>query len=79
MRRRTEHRATYPCCPEEPAVSYEDIRFEVDAGVAVVTLHRPDALNAFSGRMGEELGDAYRRCDTDDAVRVVIVTGAGPF
>ena len=58
-------------------MSYEDIRFEVDAGVAIVTLHRPDALNAFSGRMGEELGDAYRRCDADDAVRAVIVTGEG--
>jgi len=59
-------------------VSYEDIRFEIrDDGVAIITLHRPDALNAFSGKMGEEWGEAYRRCDSDDAVRAVVVTGAG--
>lgn len=58
-------------------MSYEDIRFEVDAGVAVATLNRPEQMNAFSGRMGEELGDVYRRCDADDAIRVLILTGAG--
>jgi len=58
-------------------VSYQDIRFELDAGVARITLNRPDAMNSFSGRMGEELGDAYRRCDADDAVRAIVLTGAG--
>lgn len=59
-------------------MSYEDIRFEVrDDGVAIITLHRPEALNAFSGRMGLEWGEAYRRCDADDAIRAVVVTGAG--
>jgi enoyl-CoA hydratase/carnithine racemase len=57
--------------------SYEDIRFELDDGVAVVTLNRPDHLNAFSGKMGKELAHAYRRCDADDDVRVVVLTGAG--
>jgi enoyl-CoA hydratase/carnithine racemase len=56
---------------------YEDIRLAVDAGVATITLERPERLNAFSGRMGRELGDAYRRCDADDAVRAVVLTGAG--
>jgi enoyl-CoA hydratase/carnithine racemase len=55
---------------------YEDIRFEVADGVALITLHRPEARNAFTGRMGEELGHAYRRCDADDDVRAVVVTGA---
>jgi len=58
-------------------VDYQDIRFEVADGVAVVQLNRPDQQNAFSGKMGEELGHAYRRCDQDDAVRVVVLTGAG--
>lgn len=58
-------------------MSYEDISFRLDDGVAVICLDRPDARNAFSGRMGRELADAYRRCDDDDAVRVVILTGAG--
>lgn len=55
----------------------QDIRFEIDDGVALITLHRPEHLNAFSGTMGRELGAAYTACDADDAVRVVVVTGAG--
>jgi enoyl-CoA hydratase/carnithine racemase len=58
-------------------VEYRDIRFALEDGVAVVTLHRPEQRNAFSGRMGEELSHAYARCDGDDAVRVVVLTGAG--
>jgi enoyl-CoA hydratase/carnithine racemase len=57
--------------------AYQDIRFEQSGGIAVITLHRPEQLNAFSGRMGEELGDAFRRCDEDDAVRAAVLTGAG--
>jgi len=58
-------------------VSGGDLRFEIDDGVAIVTLDRPERRNAFSGPMGEALGDAYRRCDEDDAVRAVVLTGAG--
>lgn len=58
-------------------MDYQDIRFELADGIAVVTLHRPDRLNAFTGRMGKELTHAYERCDADDDVRVVILTGAG--
>ena len=55
-----------------------DLRFELDDhGVATLTLDRPDKLNAFSGAMGEALAAAYRRCDEDDAVRAVVLTGAG--
>ena len=57
--------------------SYQDIRFNVSDGVAVIELHRPEHLNAYSGRMGVELGDAYRHCDQDDSIRAVVVTGAG--
>jgi enoyl-CoA hydratase/carnithine racemase len=59
------------------SVDTRDIRFELDRGVATIELHRPEARNAFTGRMGEELGAAYRRCDADDAVRAVVLTGAG--
>lgn len=58
-------------------MSYEHIRFELSEGVAVITLNRPEQLNAFTGTMGRELGEAYRACDADDAVRVVVLTGAG--
>ncbi|MFM8305386.1 MAG: enoyl-CoA hydratase-related protein [Actinomycetota bacterium] len=50
---------------------------EVEEGVAVITLDRPDILNAFSTRMGRELEDAYRICDTREDVRAVVLTGAG--
>ena len=48
-----------------------------DSGVAVLTLDGSDRLNAFSGETARQLGAAYRRCDADDAVRAVVVTGAG--
>jgi len=55
-----------------------DLLFEVDDdGVACITLNRPDAMNAFGGDMPRALSDAYRRCDEDDAIRAVVVTGAG--
>lgn len=55
-----------------------DLLFELDPeGVALITLNRPEQRNAFSGAMGAALGDAYRRCDEDDAVRAVVLTGAG--
>ena len=59
-------------------MDYEHIRFTVDEGVALITLHRPDVRNAFSGRMGAELGDAYRSCDADDDIRAVVLTGTPP-
>ena len=58
-------------------MSYEQIRYEVDANVLTITLHRPDKLNAFTVTMMHELIDAFDRADADDAVRAIIVTGAG--
>ena len=58
-------------------MSYEDIRFDVSEGVAIIELHRPEHLNTYTGRMGAELGDAYRTCDNDDSIRAVVLTGAG--
>ena len=57
--------------------SFEEIRYDVSNGVATVTLHRPEKMNAFTQRMLEELIAAFGRAVEDDAVRVVIVTGAG--
>src|SRR5947199_9829287 len=56
---------------------YEQILHEVVDGVLTITLHRPEKLNAFTPTMMRELIDAFDRADADDAVRVVIVTGAG--
>ena len=55
----------------------DEILLEVTDGVAVITFNRPDALNTFTYEMMNGLGDAYRRCDEDDAIKVVVVTGAG--
>lgn len=46
-------------------------------GVLTLTLNRPDQLNAYTATMGRELEAAFRRADADDAVRAVVVTGAG--
>ncbi len=58
-------------------MKYTDIGFEVGGGVAVITLQRAEHLNAFTGAMGRGIEAAYRQCDADDAVRAVILTGAG--
>ncbi|MDE0887465.1 MAG: enoyl-CoA hydratase-related protein [Myxococcota bacterium] len=58
-------------------MDYQDILFEQESGVVTLTLNRPEHMNTFSGRMGSELSDAYRRCDADDSVRAVVLTGAG--
>ena len=58
-------------------MNYENIRLDIEDGVAVITFDRPEQMNVFSGQMIDELGDAYQRCDADDAVRVVVVTGSG--
>jgi len=63
--------------PEVSEVQGADLRFAVEDGVARITLDRPQARNAFSGAMGRALGAAYRRCDEDDAIRAVVLTGAG--
>src|SRR5689334_7547265 len=57
--------------------SYQHITCEIDGSVMVLTLNRPDKLNAYTSTMGNELEDAFNRADTDDTVRAVIVTGAG--
>jgi enoyl-CoA hydratase/carnithine racemase len=59
------------------APSFETLLYAVDEGIATITLNRPEKLNAFTARMMKELIDVFDITDNDDAVRVVIVTGAG--
>lgn len=58
-------------------MAFETIRFEVADGVGVVTLQRPERLNALDTVMLDELLAVLDQADADDAVRVLIVTGAG--
>lgn len=55
----------------------ERVTCERDGAVVVVTLNRPDAYNALDLALGEALLDALIECDEDDAVRAVMLTGAG--
>ena len=56
---------------------FTQIRYDVADGIATITLDRPDKLNAFTDTMMHELIAAFDAVDADDAVRAVIVTGAG--
>ena len=59
------------------ATRYEAIRYEQADGVATVTLNRPDVHNAMNQAMRRELLEVFTRLRGDDAVRAVVVTGAG--
>src|SRR5690606_21515003 len=50
---------------------------QLDDGLLTITLNRPEQLNAFTVEMANELVHAFERASLDDAVRVVLVTGAG--
>ncbi|MDX5331191.1 MAG: crotonase/enoyl-CoA hydratase family protein [Pseudomonadota bacterium] len=56
---------------------FETLKLELEDGIAVLTLNRPEKLNAFNPLMNRELIAAFDLTDADDAVRAVIVTGAG--
>lgn len=56
---------------------YAHVMVSRNAGVGTITLNRPEKLNAFAGRMREEIAEAVRQMSDDDAVRVLVITGAG--
>jgi 2-(1,2-epoxy-1,2-dihydrophenyl)acetyl-CoA isomerase len=58
-------------------MSYEQIIFTRDTGVARITLNRPDRLNSFTTRMHEEVRAALQEVRGDPSLRVVVLTGAG--
>jgi enoyl-CoA hydratase/carnithine racemase len=63
--------------PVDSTAPYRDLTFEVRDRIAILTLDRPAQRNAFTGAMGESLGRAYERCDADDEIRAVVLTGSG--
>jgi 2-(1,2-epoxy-1,2-dihydrophenyl)acetyl-CoA isomerase len=58
-------------------VSYETIIYEKSAGLATVTLNRPQSLNAFVPQMNQEVLDALKNGERDEDVRCIMITGAG--
>ncbi len=57
--------------------AYSHILYHMEQQVATITLHRPEVLNAINTPMLEELADALKRAAADEAVRVVVIKGAG--
>src|SRR5215831_2353538 len=57
--------------------AYETILLVRQEGVGLVTLNRPDRRNAYTARMGLELHEAFAELEADDAIRAIVVTGAG--
>jgi enoyl-CoA hydratase/carnithine racemase len=60
-----------------PTVRYNTILYETDDRVAIITLNRPNRMNALSLELCGEVKAAFAEADRDPAIRVVIVTGAG--
>src|SRR3954466_2257259 len=55
----------------------DELLYEVEDGVATVTLNRPDQRNALNGDLLAALVDAMKRARADEQVRAVVLTGAG--
>jgi len=58
-------------------MTYETLALSLDDGVLVVTLSRPEQLNSFTVQMANELVQLFTDVNADDAVRAIVVTGAG--
>lgn len=60
-----------------PDLAYETLLYQADAGVATITLNRPEALNALNAPMRSELLAAVKAAGRDAEVRAIVITGAG--
>jgi 2-(1,2-epoxy-1,2-dihydrophenyl)acetyl-CoA isomerase len=58
-------------------MSWEHVLVDKELGVATVTLNRPEKLNAFGGRMRQEIAEVVDDATSDPEVRVIVITGAG--
>ena len=58
-------------------MTWQNVLLDRADGVGVLTLNRPEKLNAFAGEMRRELADALDALEADAAVRVIVITGAG--
>jgi len=58
-------------------MDYQYILFEKSEGLATITINRPEARNALTQALMEEMGEAFTAAEVDDEVSVLIITGAG--
>src|ERR1700751_1256681 len=61
----------------EGGMAYEHILIEAEDGVGIVTLNRPDKLNAMNRQLSSELHDAGKGMDADETIGCIVITGAG--
>jgi enoyl-CoA hydratase/carnithine racemase len=61
----------------EVKVDYEQIRFDVDGAVGIITLNRPQRLNAWTKQMSDEMSHAIEGCNDDPEIGAIIITGEG--
>src|SRR5665647_773934 len=59
------------------AMTFENIRFEIQGSIARLTLNRPDKMNSFNAAMHAELRAALDQVQEDKTIRVLVLTGAG--
>ena len=57
-------------------MAYECILVETDAGVGIITLNRPEALNAFNNQLMDELTDVLKKFEADDEIGCIVITGS---
>src|SRR5206468_9903905 len=62
---------------EDAPVAYEAITYERHEQIAIITLNRPERLNAWTPQMASEQADAIRTANQDDGVGAIVMTGAG--
>jgi 2-ketocyclohexanecarboxyl-CoA hydrolase len=58
-------------------MTYQDILFEAQDGVATITINRPQVMNAFRGQTCEELIHAFNRAGWDKSIGVIMLAGSG--
>ena len=58
-------------------MAYETIKWEIDGSVGIITLNRPDVLNALIAQSFRDLRDCLVAAEEDPSVRAIVVTGAG--
>ena len=58
-------------------MEFKNILFEIEAGIAVITFNRPEAMNALNNQTRSEFGRAIEKVARDDGIRVLILTGSG--
>ena len=62
---------------EDYRLPYQSILYDIEEGVGLITLNRPDRLNAWNGEIEEELRGAIGLAAVDNEVKAIVVTGAG--